>query len=245
MIQLPPIHTGELEASTDFSAEEAWLVLGELRSEGCGHSWRTALQRPQVLPPRAMFRSLLAESERRPTTVFLYRLAEAGRESPPVAIAAVSDRVRHDFPHSGFPVLARCYIRPKYRGRGLYREIVHHRLAFCEERWGEALRGIHVGAASPQIARCLDGLEGIDFQRIGQETLHIAGDNYVVDDYLAIYPDFRAQLSALPPPWADACKEFLSGKLPFSAFKDACGPDELPTPLRQLIDLCDAIPIEI
>ena len=235
---------GELEASTDFSAEEAWLVLSELRSEGCGHSWRTALQRPEDLPPRAMFRSLLAESERRPTTVFLYRLVEAGHESPPVAIAAVSDRVNHEFPHAGFPVLARCYIRPRYRGRGLYRKIVRHRLTFCEQRWGEGLHGVHVGASSPLIASCLDQFEGIKFQRVGQEILHIAGDNYLVQDYLAIYPGFQAQLNALPDPLAGVCTEFLNGAIKFSAFKAACGPTGIPTPLKQLIDLCDAIPLE-
>jgi len=217
-------------------------MLRDLKDEGCAHSWRTALQSPNEMPPRASFRRLLAESERRPTTVFLYSVAGGDRAGEPVAIAAVSDRVTHDFPHEGFPVLARCYVRASFRGLGLYRQVVSHRIQFCRDRWGDRLRAIHIGASTPEVVRSLSLYEPLSFCRIGEEDLKVAGEVWRVQDYLASMPAFKRELEGLAPDHAQSALGFVEGRVPYSEFRSGL-PTQLPQPLRQLLDLCEAIPL--
>ncbi len=173
-------------------------LLGALRDEDCVHSWKAHLPPTGPCDVAAVTRLLAAERARRPTVAFAY-IAEAqtgGREV--VAVGCVSSRLRADLSAVGFPVLARCFVRRQWRGRGLYRAVLSHRLAWCEARWGAELRAVHLGTADPAVWKVAttDDTLGPPFLHIGDEDLVVGDDVHAVHDLLRFSSPYAACLLA-------------------------------------------------
>ena len=171
---------------------EAAVLLHELQKERCGHSWRTALQGFHSENPQEIVTHIeQVSAQNRPTQLFTYWGIGPEGEAP-LAIAALSSHVSHDFLHPGFPVVARCLIRRCYRGMGLYPFLLAHRLARCQSMWGEALMGIHIGASDPAVISSLaqPASSEMAFVCIGQEWLQVGDEAFWVPDYFAATPRF-------------------------------------------------------
>lgn len=215
-------------------------LLADLAAEDCGHSWRTWLQQDRGGDDRQRaVRVLQRERAARPTTVWAY-VAEGPDGPRTVGVATLSDRVHADFPHDGFPVLARAYVRPDSRGNGLYPHLVRHRLARCQARWGRRLQAVHIGAADRPVDQTVNRQDlALRFVYVGDEGLRVAGRTWRVRDYVAFTPAFIQSLPAAPPELRTFAREGAErvrwGDLrPLLADAIAPGP-------RQLRDLLDAI----
>jgi GNAT superfamily N-acetyltransferase len=241
-------------------------LLEELRAESCVHVWRQRLPRNGRVDAAAARRLLDAEESHRPTTAFVYVAWLPDGRHEVVASGAMSDRVRADFPYEGYPVLARCYIRPRWRGQGLYRVFLRHRFGFCRERWGDDLSAIHLGSAEEVVWKVAMEPGAFDppFVHIGEEDLEVAGRFHRVRDLLAFAPGWVARLHTSVArcgdgPEAMALREHLAGLvvrgLPpygFVALREMVArvadeigrdPREVSDGLRGLMALGDAIPI--
>jgi hypothetical protein len=252
-----------VEARTEASPQQWGCILDELRVESCGHSWRSHLfdldsvqgEVSEAMSSDRLEMLLQRTQAHRPTALFVYVavLDEGGHE--PVAMAAISDRVSRDFPHSGFPVLARCFIRARFRGQGLYPFLVRHRVALCLSHWAEDLRAIHMGSASPTIGDSLGTLPGVGgpFIHVGQELLTVAGQPFQVSDLLLFSSPFREELdrSLEPivehdPALAQVTASFLDRGAKEASYAQLWrawqeSGQEVPRPLAQLFELLEGI----
>lgn len=167
-------------ARSPVSCDDIAAVLRDL-GDGCAHTW-TRYARAGLAP------EALLEHERqlRDTTFFAYSLAEKPDEV--VAIATVADRIHHRFGHAGFPVLARCFVRPAFRGMGLYRAVLDHRVRFCEDQLGGALKALHIGTADRCVERVVSQY---GFVRVGEEQLE---PGVRVGAFVRFVPAFRNSL---------------------------------------------------
>lgn len=168
-------------------------LLEELRSEPCIHTWRHHL--PASGPIRASHCQVLFDTENRlrPTVFFVYEAETLDGQEIVAAAGTVSERIEADFPFEGFPVAARCYIRPSFRRHGLYRHILNHRLIHCLTRWGTSLKAVHLGSANPQVweAVALHGGFPMSFVHVGDEDLEVCGQVHRVPALLAFHPKFQ------------------------------------------------------
>lgn len=173
-------------------------LLEALRAEPCVHSWKAHLPTSGPCDAEVVRRLLTVERARRPTVAFAYVAEDQRGLEEVVAVGCVSARLRCDFGEAGFPVLARCYIRPPWRRRGLYRALLEHRVAWCEERWGDRLRAIHLGTADPAVWKVATASEGgaPRFVHIGDEDLVVGAQVHAVRDLLAFDAGYAARLAA-------------------------------------------------
>lgn len=172
------------------TAEPADLrrLLRRLAQENCVHSWRN-------FGVEGTLDELLAwENRRRPTKIFFFYGAGAGGSgSRMVGAGAVADRLTGEFPHPGFCVLSRCYIMPEYRSHGIYRPLLHYRMEYCRQEFGDALNGIHIGSVEDRVSRVLfdHRLPGWPtFVHLGEEELRISGAGRMVGAYMLLMPRY-------------------------------------------------------
>lgn len=231
-----------------------------LVQESCVHSWRNIGPQGQ-----ASLEELLAwENQRRPTELFFFYVERRGQLQL-VAASAVADRLTRDFPHPGFCVLSRCYIMPEFRGQGFYRRILHYRLEHCRARFGDLLRGIHIGTVDQRIACAITRPAMPSWPRfihLGEEELRVAGQVRTVGDYILLVPAYVRRLQqALAGADAPPCVLELRERLATidSAAIDNLGifvkrrfdqarahgwfDDHDPHDLEQLLLFCSAIPL--
>ena len=177
-------------------------VLEELSEDHCGHSWRSHLDELSARSAGERTVELLMRTQQlRPTAVFVYRAILIDGSETSVALATVSDRIHRSFPHDGFPVLARCYIRAAWRDHGLYPALVRHRIALCQQHWGPRLCAMHIGSSHPSVRQALKRKLGQShpFVHVGDELLQVSGKGYRVEDMVSFTSQYRAQLlSDLP-----------------------------------------------
>ncbi len=252
-----------IRVSADSTADETSLrsLLTELHEEECAHSWKNI--------PNDMGLEALNEYENthRPTTLFFYHAVRDDRSRDLIGAASVADKVSTIFPHSGFPVLARCYIRRRWRGKGLYRRILRHRLEFCKGRFGDQLMAVHMGTSDEGVTACiakpLD--EWPPFTAIGRESLRIGSEVRLVRGYLLFLIRYRRALykflrEITNQRGQDRLKKAIDGML---IGAETSAPDHYNAivhilesladpqraeqrtilPLRQFIDMCEAIPL--
>jgi len=239
----------QLEVSSPGNLEQLGLILGELRVEDCGHSWRKLLLEAQPTENESLARALLVQVEQgRPTTLFTYALRNPEGEVVPVAVATISEAVERGFPHVGFPVLARCFVRQAFRGMGLYPLLVQHRMECCAATYGDALQALHIGAAREPVLSTLERGVGLEpeFIYVGDELLTVAGEEYRVRDFVAPMPAFRAALLECEEPLRSLLSRFLqegAGSVSVSNIREQvlrCN-QPVPVSVRQLLALLDAI----
>jgi GNAT superfamily N-acetyltransferase len=170
-------------------------MLSALVDEACSHSWRALLPKSRAIDAHDVERLVTCENARRPTTFYWFWLSR-GDTDELFGVATVADQISRDVPVDGFPVLARSYIHPEYRARGLYEHLVSHRVAQCRSRFGAALRGIHFGTNEPRILRAARRHLQPPPILLGQELLTCPEGTHHVSDYLALASAYVAQLRA-------------------------------------------------
>jgi hypothetical protein len=174
------------EISTGVDLHAITCVLRELREDSYAHSWSVHVPRNgEVTLDHA--RALVAREAARPTRFFTYR----GEGGELLGVATIAARVSSRFAFDGFPVLARGYVRRAYRGRGLYQEMLNHRVGLCRDELGPRLRAIHLGTNNPCVASALAQRGEPAFTLVGEEEVHGA----TVGTYLAFAPAFVEQLA--------------------------------------------------
>lgn len=252
-----------IRVSVDSTADETSLrsLLIELHAEECAHSWKN-------IPNDMGFEALNEyENTQRPTTLFFYHAVRGDCSRDLIGAASVADKVSAIFPHSGFPVLARCYIRRRWRGKGLYRRILRHRLEFCKGRFGDQLMAVHMGTSDEKVMGCI--AKPLDdwppFTDIGCESLRMGSEIRLVRGYLLFLIGYRRALykflkDITDQRGQDRLKKAIDGML---GGAETSAPDHynaivhilesLPDPhraerrtilpLRQFVDMCEAIPL--
>jgi GNAT superfamily N-acetyltransferase len=168
-------------------------MLSALPNEACSHSWRAHLPKTRAINADDVECLVDRENAHRPTTFYWFWISR-GETDELFAVATVADRIARDTPVDGFPVLARSYIRPEYRSRGLYEYLVSHRVEQCRLRFGAALRGIHFGTNEPRILRAARRHMNPSPIMLGQELLTCPERTHHVSDYLALASGYLAQL---------------------------------------------------
>ncbi len=248
----------ELIVSQSVDPDDLRVLLESLVGEDCAHSWKN-FGRGGTLDELLRW-----ENERRPTELFFFYVERDGARFL-VAASAVAATLTRDFPHLGFCVLGRCYIMPKFRSQGLYREILRYRLERCREQLGDALNAVHIGASDERIAHVIThhGFAGWPkFTHLGEESLSVAGQVKTVGAYMMLLPAYAGKIrSALDGPGAPACVAALHDALVRIESEDvrdlgthlkdtfeaasACGwfDDRDPHEIEQLLSFCSAIPL--
>lgn len=166
-------------------------LLEEVRRARGAHSWRWMAR------AGGLSELLRRESRLRPSVVYAYyaRRRDGNREL--VAAAAVAAKVSRAYPHPGWPVVARGFVRPRHRGAGLYAALLAHRVRVCRRIWGARLEAIHLGSANPRVWRAaLSGAGGMRFVPIGRELLGTGRTRLPVRAFAAFTPAFSARLRA-------------------------------------------------
>ena len=251
-----------LVASARLDHGDVRTLLQEVTAESCAHSWRTC--NPQW--DAALLTAW--ENQRRPTEIIGYYGVTSGGRRQLVGVGTVAHAIDRQFPYTGFPVLARAFIRPGYRGHGLYARLLDHRLSFCHRRWGSALRAVHMGSLEPRVWRVIARArpDWPPFVHVGDEELIIRGQPHVVRDFVMFTPGFGQSLlatagapdSEVPEPVC-ALRDCLARMLRAEpgghhyhrvsdAYERACaGTDWFthhdPAPIEQFLALCRAIPL--
>lgn len=252
------VENGWTHFRADTQVENAVLeiFLSELSVEDCGHSWRNFLSEKSVGDgTENVVERLHRALTIRPTALFVYMATRLDGAEEAVALATISDRVNRTFQHEGFPVLARCFIRPAFRGLGLYPHLVRHRLGLCRSYWGERLRAIHLGAANTNVLASLKQISEWDngLTHVGDEMLQVAERSYQVVDLLALTNPYRSALIDTLPrsspgavQWSKRFAAYLRNgvkEADYGAIRSSWEQLNLeaPAPLKQFFDLLDEI----
>ena len=250
----------EMVVRPSIEADDLDRLFASLLQEPCVHSWKNIeFESGPTLEELAEW-----ENRRRPTELFFFYV-ERGDRLRLVAASAVAERLTHDFPHPGFCVLTRCYIMPEFRGQGLYRHVLRYRLERCRARFGDGLRGVHIGTVDHRVARSITTrtVPGWPtFVHLGTEELRVAGEVETVDDYMMLLPAYVDRLRhALGGPDAPACVVELRERLGTfdgddpgdlgvfvkERFEEACAHgwfrEHEPGDVEQLLGFCRSIPL--
>lgn len=182
-----------LQVTSDWLPSLLEPLLLELREERCAHSWQPALAAEPAHAAVGVLERLVASG--RPSTVFTYFESAGGRDEA-VAVATMSPRVARGSPEDGIPVLGRAYVRPRFRSRSVYTQVLRHRLSLCVQRWGTRLLGVHMGTSMPRVEAVFRASFSGRVITLGQEDLGRAG---TVVALMGLTAEFDRQL-ALPVP---------------------------------------------
>lgn len=175
--------------------EDLTPLIRQLREERVAHTWAFNDCTPSDIERH--------ENAIRPTRILSY-YGTQGSTRTLVACAAISEWVAASFAHRGYAVLARCYIAPTFRGLGLYRAIVNHRVELSQDIWGQSLRGIHLSSAQGRVWAAVTSpfSNGYKFLYVGNELLS-SGDasdaNHWMRAFLAPSPALAGELEDCVP----------------------------------------------
>ncbi|HET6583297.1 MAG TPA: hypothetical protein VFG69_07615 [Nannocystaceae bacterium] len=214
------------------------LLLHELRDEDCGHSWKRHADTSGSITNARVEGLIAAENELRPTRFFTYYLATGVRHDV-VGIGTIAECVHRGSGVTGFPVIARCYVRPAFRGRGFYRAILEHRIARCTAIHGARLRGIHLGTNHPSVARTVASVRvgPGPFVAVGRERLVLPQATTFVTDYVAFAPAFAERLHREAEQLFTDVGRCVLGRVAPRVAHDGLPPTAYPQLLRRMAEL--------
>jgi hypothetical protein len=149
------------------------------------HSWKPLVQDNFSLDSIHHY-----EEKKRPSIIFSYY----GDSKEYIGSAVVAFKINHKFNYQGYPVLARAFIREKYRNNRLYYPILCHRINFCEQLLGDNLCAIHMGSNNPRIYNLIEKRRFLNFVHIGSEVLEGEKDSPIVRDFIRPYQTLMNQL---------------------------------------------------
>ena len=180
-------------------------LLDELRNDACVHTWAETLDESPDADD-IVDAVLCRESERRPTEFVSYLGVRADGSLELVAVGSVAERIEHGFDFTGFPVIARCYTRRRFRGCGLYRHLLSQRVALCHAIWGEQLKAIHLGTANPRVmSRATSTDSNERFVQVGEEDLGNGAHQHRVAALFRFSSSFDRRLREEIDQWIRAC----------------------------------------
>jgi len=187
------------------------LLVALAAESGVGHTWVRIVGGMDVGANGLIDAVETHLNQGRPTTCFTYIGEGYTGEDVAIGMAAISDKVTIDFPFDGYPVLARAFIDPRFRGLGLYRHLVAHRVEVCEQTWGASLMSIHMGASESAVASFQRSRVGYmePFVKIGHEMLDLGSNKIEVMDLLAVSPRFMAELTDGLDEHSELCRGVL------------------------------------
>jgi GNAT superfamily N-acetyltransferase len=188
-------------------------ILTEMRDESCVHSWKAFAPRDPSAAYDAVQPLVSWERALRPTTFFTYYGIRDDGSQEVIGVGTVSDRIHHGFAYEGFPVIARCYIRKPFRGRGLYYELLNHRTRYCAEHWGDRLCAIHLGSASKEVWKSVTQGAVVEppFRHVANERLDVGGSFFEIRDFLSFHGSYARALCA--PLSTDSCPAGVASNL--------------------------------
>jgi GNAT superfamily N-acetyltransferase len=207
--RLAPSLEEDFVVSKSISHENLALLLDSLSGEESAHSWKN-FDRTMGLED-----ILRWENSRRPTEVFFFYLRQ-GNNLQIVGTGSIAEYLNSRFTDPSFCVLGRCYIMPRFRGRGIYRRVLQFRLERCVARLGQMLKGVHMGSDDERIAHVVaqPAPGWACFHHLGEEELPVAGRTKLVNAYVLLLPAFLHSLtSALEGPGAPPALAALHGRL--------------------------------
>jgi hypothetical protein len=183
-------------------------LLDELCGDDCVHTWaQILLESPVADDP--VVAVLAHEAENRPTEFVSYLGMRADGSLELVAVGSVAERISHAFPFDGFPVIARCYMRRRFRGAGLYRSLLAQRVALCREIWGQQLKAIHLGTANPRVmssaTSTIAGGAGARFVQVGEEDLGSGARQHRVAALFSFTQSFSCSVREAVDGWIGKC----------------------------------------
>ena len=183
-------------------------LLDELCGDDCVHTWAETLDKsPEVDDPATAV--LFHEAEHRPTEFVSYLGMRTDGSLELVAVGSVAERITHAFPFDGFPVIARCYMRRRFRGAGLYRYLLSQRVALCHEIWGERLKAIHLGTANSRVmSSATSTISGARFVQVGEEDLGSGALKHRVAALFSFTPSFGRRLREAVDGWFRTCGSY-------------------------------------
>lgn len=152
-----------------------------LKNETAAHVWQNFSSSEELLA---------YELSLRQTHFFFYTSVISGVLRV-LGVATVASSVRQSFTDTGFPVIARAFVFPEFRGSGIYQRMLKHRVDWCKRTWGSDLCGIHLGTDTPKVEACARGL---GFSQIGLQRLLIKDKPVDVKAFLLFEPSFKQRL---------------------------------------------------
>jgi GNAT superfamily N-acetyltransferase len=156
-----------------------------IKSETAAHVWQNFSCGEEVLA---------YEESLRKTHFFFYTLVMNGT-CRLLGVATVATSVKKNFTDTGFPVIARAFVFPEFRGTGIYQLMLKHRIEWCKRTLGSELCGIHLGTDTIKVESCARAL---GFAQIGKQKLLIKGSPIDVKAFLLFEPIFRQNLLSEP-----------------------------------------------
>lgn len=172
-----------LVATSELHDRDLRAVLTTLKHEEVAHTWR----KYDVDDTDCAATLRVIENDRRPTLIIGYYGVNHDGSYALLAVGTIAERISQNFAHDGFPVVARCCVNPTYRGRGLYRIVLSHRIELCFRLWGSELKGIHLGTSNPRIVHVLANFRMprvTGFALVGMEKLGLGATTEMVGAYL-------------------------------------------------------------
>jgi hypothetical protein len=178
-----------VEAIDEVSNFELLGLVKTLKEENTSHTWHNL---SEVNMENVFSKVVAFESVRRPTDLFFYHGVRRDGGKELIGVGTVARKISHSFQIEGFPVIARCFVKPKFRNYRLYMPILKHRFDHCRKIFGTQLKGIHLGSQNPRIYSVVKkSIFDLPFFYIGDELLDLKGDSAVVRDYLYLTASFQ------------------------------------------------------
>ncbi len=182
-----------VEARSYAPEAEIYQLLTELQNGPAIHPWKNL----SLGNPFDLLKKLLNfENHKRPTTIFFYYAIKSTGEQELIGVGAVAHRIRVDFPHDGYPVVSRCYIREKFKKFRLYFPTLSHRFEYCQKIYGNRLRGIFYSSPNPIIYNVVKrDIFGIPVLYVGdEEQIQNKNESAHIKNYMWLTPSLRHEL---------------------------------------------------
>jgi hypothetical protein len=254
-----------VEARTNAPEAEIYQLLTELQDDDSIHPWKSL----SLNSPVDLYKKLLNfENHKRPTEIFFYYSVNAGGGQELLGVGTVARKIRHDFPHEGYPLVGRCYVREKFRNFRIYYPMLQHRFEYCQRLFGDRLRAVYFGSPNARIYNVIKrDIFGIPLLYVGDEELIQNLQNKetaYIKNYIWMTPEIRHELLTVEKTMAGSnaafnklvytVKKLLANELTdkdFGQLKSyihqvegqlGWSPRAIPG-FRELIDTCDGIGI--
>ncbi|MBC7743450.1 MAG: hypothetical protein H7061_14735 [Bdellovibrionaceae bacterium] len=252
-----------IEVRSSASDKDIFNFLHCLQTDDCVHSWNNI---SMTSAQGALEKLNNYENRIRDTQMFFYYGHTYHNTVEIIAAGCIAHKISHNYKYEGYPVIARCFIRPEFRNLRLYFPILQHRFEYCISLYGKRLKGIHMGTQNPRVFNVVQNNRfGISFCYLGDEYLNQKGSNERVHDYLWFSNKLKRELSELRTGSAQKCGaldklnnlilQMISNKFTSSSFSSllsaisdvdlALGESVLNanTGLSEVVDLLRAIPV--
>lgn len=185
-----------VEARSIAPETDIYQMLIELQNGPAIHPWKNL----SLGSPVDLFKKLLNfENHKRPTDIFFYYAVSKTGEQELIGCGAVAHRIKNEFPHDGYPVVTRCYIKEKFKKFRLYFPTLMHRFDYCQKLYGNRLRAVYYNSPNPVIYNVVKrDIFGIHVLYVGdEEQVQSKTESAHIKNYLWMTPALRHELMSV------------------------------------------------